>query len=96
MTDQNKGFETKEIQVMPVKTFLVKYPDGNTGEDEVRMGFIVGNDIRFLEKKAMSKPAQEWLRKAIFKSIGRDFEADTEAETSAPVASTSSNQEVQV
>lgn len=70
MADQNNGYGVKDVQAIPVETFLVKYTDGN-GEEEVRMGFVVGNDIRFLKPDSMSKPAQSWLKDEIFAALGK-------------------------
>lgn len=82
MADQNNGFGMKDVQAIPVETFLVKYTDGN-GEEEVRMGFVVGSDVRFLKQDSMSKPAQTWLRDEIFRALGK---ATTEAPTPTPIA----------
>lgn len=68
MADQNNGYGVKDVQAIPVQTFLVKYTDGN-GEEEVRMGFVVGGDIRFLRQDSLTKPAQNWLRDEIFKTL---------------------------
>lgn len=70
MADQNNGYGAKDVQAIPVETFLVKYTDGN-GEEEVRMGFFVGNDVRFLKQDSLSKPAQTWLRDEIFRALGK-------------------------
>ena len=66
---QNNGYGEKNVQVVPVQTFLTKYTDGN-GKEEIRMGFIIGDEVRFLEPKSLSRPAQSWLRDDILKVIG--------------------------
>lgn len=49
--------------IMEVKTVLVDFTDGH-GEDFVKVGFILGNEVRFLDGK-LSRPAQSWLASAI-------------------------------
>lgn len=85
MSDQNNGYGAKNVQVIPVTTFLTQYTDGN-GEEEVRMGFVIGTEVRFLEQKSLSKPAQSWLRDDILKALGKaPGEKAPEASVPAPL-----------
>ena len=88
MADQNNGYGAKDVRVIPVQTFLTRYTDGN-GEEETRMGFVIGEEVRFLENSSLSKPAQSWLRDDILKSLGVPFtpsapEADADAPAPSP------------
>jgi len=60
----------KNVKVIPVTTFLTQYTDGH-GKEETKLGFIMGPDVRFLDLKAMSKPAQSWLRDEILVALGK-------------------------
>ena len=90
MTDQDNNFGAKNVQVVPVTTFLTKYTDGN-GVEEVKMGFIIGEEVRFLEAKALSKPAQSWLRDDIIKAINNGG-GEAAAPAPIPVPSTMETQ----
>jgi len=59
----------KDVSVMPAPAYLVKYTDGN-GKTEVKIAFIVGDDIRFLSDGGLSKPAQSWLKSDILVALG--------------------------
>ena len=73
----------KNVQVMPVEPFLVRYVDGH-GQEETQLGFVVGPDIRFLDFKSLSKPAQAWLRDQIFVALGKKEEAPEVDEVPVP------------
>jgi hypothetical protein len=81
MAEQNNG-EYKNVKVVPVTTFLTKFTDGN-GQEETRLGFVLGPDVRFLDLKALSKPAQSWLRDELLVALGlKEVEAPAPAEAS--------------
>jgi hypothetical protein len=58
------------VNLLPVETFLAQFTDGN-GKEEIRLGFLLGPEIRFLELKSLSKPAQSWLREDILVALGK-------------------------
>ena len=70
MSDQNSSDDYKNAKVLPVTTFLTQFTDGN-GKQETRLGFVLGPEVRFLDLKALSKPAQAWLRDDILVALGK-------------------------
>lgn len=76
-----------DVQVMPAPAYLVQYTDGN-GETEVKIAFIVGNDIRFLAEGGLSKPAQQWLKNDILVALGlKEDKPKQQAVAETPIAS---------
>ena len=73
---------TQKSKVMTYGKVLVNYQDGHTNE-ATRIGFLIGDEVRFLEEKALSKPAQTWLKNDILKALGRK---DPEETASVPEA----------
>ena len=69
------------VKVVPVQVFLTKYTDPGTDKNEVKLGFVLGKDIRFLDFKSLTKPAQVWLRDEIFVALGIIDEIPKETST---------------
>lgn len=55
--------------VTPCTTVLVKFRDGRTGRDEVRMAVVVpGGEMYFFPTRQF-EPAQKWVRNAVVKKL---------------------------
>lgn len=72
--------EHNSVKLMEAPSFLVQYTDGN-GNTEVRLAFILGGEVRFLENNALSKPAQQWLKNDVLVAAGLK---DPEKEETTP------------
>lgn len=59
------------LGVVPVNTVLVKYRDGNTGRDEVKLAVVIPDgEIYFFERVAVNlRPAQRWLKRGVIKAL---------------------------
>jgi hypothetical protein len=88
---QNEVGQFKNVKVMPVTTFLTHFTDGNDKE-HTKLGFVIGPEVRFLDLKALSKPAQSWLRDELLVALGLKKPEEPKAETvSTPEAAPSDN-----
>lgn len=74
--------EHNNVKVMNAPSYLVQYEDGKTGKTEVKLAFIVGEEVRFMTDDSLSRPAQSWLRDNILVALG----LKEEAKRKAPVA----------
>ena len=70
--------EHNNVKVMSAPSYLVQYEDGKTGKTEVKLAFIVGEEVRFLADDSLSRPAQTWLRNDILVALGLKEEAPRE------------------
>lgn len=61
--------EHGNVKLIDVPCFLAKYEDGH-GKESVRVGFVVGGEVRFLQDSVLSKPAQSWLKEDILVALG--------------------------
>jgi hypothetical protein len=80
--------EHNAVKVMSAPSYLVQYEDGKTGKTEVKLAFIVGDEVRFLADDSLSRPAQSWLKNDILVALGLKEEADRKpqvASTPTPV-----------
>lgn len=58
------------VQLLDVPCFLAKYQDAN-GKDTTRLGFVLGEEVRFLDDKNLSNTASNWLTEDILVALGR-------------------------
>ena len=80
--------EHNDVKVISAPSYLVQFEDGKTGKTEVKLAFIVGKEVRFLEGESLSRPAQNWLRNNILVALGMKEEAERKpqvASTPTPV-----------
>lgn len=56
---------------IPVKTVLLKFRDGH-GKEQTKLAIVIpGGEIYFMGKEAVDlRPAQQWLKAAVLKSMG--------------------------
>lgn len=60
----------KVLGVVEVRTVLVKYRDGHGAESTRLAALIPGGEVYFFDNKALDvRPAQTWLKAAIFEHI---------------------------
>ena len=69
MDKKNKIMQHGKVQLVDVPCFLAKYQDGHD-EEAIRIGFVVGGEVRFLDDKVLSKPAQTWLKNDVLIALG--------------------------
>lgn len=69
MAQKNKPMTHGKVQLLDVPCFLANYRDGHDAEF-VRIGFVIGEEVRFLDDKVLSSPAQSWLREDIMCALG--------------------------
>lgn len=62
------------LGVIPVSTVLVKYKDGNSGRDEVKLAVVIPDgEIYFFERAAVNlRPAQKWLKREVTKALSKN------------------------
>ena len=70
MTQKAKLMQHGRVQLLDVPCFLAKYQDAN-GKDTTRLGFVLGEEIRFLDDKNLSNTASKWLTEDILVALGR-------------------------
>lgn len=75
--------EHGSVKLIDVPCFLAKYRDGHD-QEAVRLGFVIGGEVRFLDEKYLSKPAQTWLRNDILIALGLKDPADVPKEEKTP------------
>lgn len=61
--------EHGSVKLIDVPCFLAKYRDGHD-QEAVRLGFVLGGEVRFLDEKYLSKPAQSWLKNDVLIALG--------------------------
>jgi hypothetical protein len=71
--------EHGSVKLIDVPVFLAKYRDGHD-QEAVRLGVVVGGEVRFLEEKMLSKPAQTWLKNDILIALGLKDPAEVKEE----------------
>jgi hypothetical protein len=55
--------------VVPCTTVMIKFRDGRTGRDEVRLAVVVpGGEMYFFPTRQF-EPAQKWIRNAVVKEL---------------------------
>lgn len=85
------------VKLMTAPVYLVNFTDGH-GENTTEVAIIVGEEVRFLEKGVLSKPAQQWLTRDILIAAGlRDAEEpvdNTKTAIPTPVAPPSLDDQV--
>jgi len=85
MTDINIK-KHNSVKVMNAPTYLVQYTDGK-GQTETKLALIVGDDIRFLNNDALSRPVQSWLKNDILVALGlKEDEPRKQVTAHTPVA----------
>lgn len=80
MSNTPKIMKHGRVQLVDAPCVLVQYTDGHN-KQETRIGFIVGDEVRFLNEDALSKEAQGWLRDDIFIALGLKEEGEKEVTT---------------
>ena len=55
---------SKVLNVSKIDAIIVRFQDGK-GQEDTKLGFIIGDEIRFIDTKALSKPAQSWLTRGV-------------------------------
>lgn len=58
------------VQLLDVPCFLAKYQDAQ-GTETTRLGFVLGEEVRFLDDKHLSNTASKWLTEDILVALGR-------------------------
>lgn len=61
--------EHGNVKLIDVPVFLAKYRDGHD-QESIRLGVVVGGEVRFFDEKVLSKPAQTWLKNDILVALG--------------------------
>jgi hypothetical protein len=72
------------VKAIPAPAYLIQFTDGR-GQTEIKVAFLLGDEIRFLNEDSLSRPAQEWLKNDILVSLGM---REATKETEPQVAST--------
>jgi Fe2+ transport system protein FeoA len=73
-----------KVQLIDVPCFLAKYQDG-LDQKFVQLGFVLGDQVRFLSDKALSNPVQNWLKDDILCALGlKDLEEVEAVEETTP------------
>lgn len=67
------------VQLLDVPCFLAKYQDVN-GKDTTRLGFVLGDEVRFLDDKYLSNTAAKWLTGDVLCALGLKEPETTPAE----------------
>ena len=70
MTQKAKLMQHGRVQLLDVPCFLAQYQDAN-GKDTTRLGFVLGEEVRFLDDKNLSNSASNWLTEDILIALGR-------------------------
>jgi hypothetical protein len=69
MTQKAKLMKHGRVQLLDVPCFLAQYQDAQ-GKDTTRLGFVLGEEVRFLDDKYLSNPAANWLVEDVLCALG--------------------------
>ena len=58
-----------KVEAITVPCFLARFTDGH-GEEHIKVGFVLGDDVRFLDDKVLGKPSQQWLKDDVMIALG--------------------------